>query len=69
MTKRKKTILSLSVDADLLEKIDLVAQKLSNDPAYQVASWGGRITRSQCVRILLHEAMVKHGALQTELEL
>ena len=46
-----------------------MAQKLSNDPAYQVASWGGRITRSQCVRILLHEAMVKHGALQTELEL
>lgn len=69
MSKKKKTIISLSVDAAMVERLDAIAVKLADDPAYAVASWGGRITRSQAIRILLNEAMVKHGATQVELDL
>lgn len=69
MSKSKKTTISLAVDAEMVQRLDAIAKKMSTDPDYRVASWGGRITRSQAVRILLNEAMVKHGGLQAELEI
>lgn len=68
MPRGHKT-LSFTADPEFVQRLDAVAKKMSTDPAYRVASWGGRITRSQAIRILLNEAMVKHGGIQAELEL
>ncbi len=68
MPKGQKT-LSFTAPPDFVRRLDAVADAMSSNPDYRVASWGGRITRSQAIRILLLEAMEKHGELQAELDL
>ena len=68
MPKGQRT-LSFTADHSFVKRLDAVAAAMSTNPDYRVASWGGRITRSQAMRILLLEAMEKYGELQTELDL